>query len=413
MRKQSSLNVLLFFLSIAGAAAAFLFGEILLRYISFLPYWIQCGLYLLFVMAVCCVVMILSEKIKTGDYLLKHRTEFGMTAGKAALIFLPAALLLGIVTQLLYSWSGFSISRGADFQGTMIVCDISDSMNDNDPHKDTVEAMVSYIDTIPLDEYLGIVVFNDQVDVLRRYSPLKDEREREDLKQMLRDEIYYSGTTDMDAALQTAIREMRASVTKDNWPGLVLLFSDGLPSYPIDYRALNRASEGDSRNARNRIPINTIGYYADLWLLTADDSELRRIADETGGEYIRISVGGDAAALRDAFSRSRSEFKWGDNEQHLIKYNKISDTTLKVILRALFLTLWGVLSGLFIVLFLNNSNLLKHFLIPKIIIAVVCGVAFTAIMQMQTAYNDAIGAIARAVLALDVCVMYLPTYRWD
>jgi hypothetical protein len=369
---------------------------------------VQCGVYLLFVMAVCCVVMVISEKIHTGNYLLKHRREFGLTAGKATLIFLPAALILGIVTQLLYGLVGTGVIFNQRFQGTMIVCDISGSMTGNDPNMDTIEAMVSYIDTVPLDEYLGIMLFNHDTNRIREYAPLVDEEEREELKARLYNEVEYSGGTNIDSALLGAIGEMRA-IENQNWPGLILFFSDGgRGDCTISYDQIRSASMGKSGKAQECIPVNAI-YYSTSPM---SGSHMSLLAQETGGQYIHVGVGDDVSALRGVFSRSRSEFRWGSN-QHLIKHNvgPESKTAIKVILRALFLALWCALSGIYIVLFMNNSRLIKHFLVPRIIISVICGAAFAIILLNYDSSQG--GMAARALLSAGMCVVYLPTYRWD
>ena len=409
MRKQSSLNVIMFLISIVGAIAAFGFGELLLVYLSYLPPWVQCGVYLLFVAVVCCVVLLISEKIQTGNYLLKHKREFGFTAGKAALIFLPAALALGIITQLIYSWGGISISLNPKFQGTMIVCDISDSMNENDPYMHTVEAVASYIDTVPLGEYLGVLLFNDSLYSFREYSLLESEEERGELLQSIKDELFYSGGTDIEEALLTAISEMRQLEDPD-WPGLILLFSDGQSD--VDYSRVRNASIGDVSNPRNRIPVNTI-YFS---ISPLGGYQMNTIAEETGGRYFHLGVREAPADLRNVFSRSRSEFRWNTN-QHLIKSSTWSqgNTVAKVILRIVLLAMWGAFLGVFVVIFLNNNRLIKHFLIPKIVVAVICSVVFTVILLNAGTGpgQDAAGKLGRALLAAGMCIVYLPTYRWD
>ena len=405
MRKQSALNGVMLLLSIIGAVAAFLFGEALLIYVSYLPFWIQCGIYLLFVMSVCCLVMILSEKIRTGYYLLKHRREFGLTAGKAALIFLPAALAIGIITQILYSWGGISLNTNPRFQGTMIVCDVSGSMQENDPYMDTVESMVSYIETVPLDEHIGVILFNDMSYNLREYSPLESEEEREGLIQLIYDEMYYYGGTDIEGALLSAFAEMR-ELDDPSWPGLVLLFSDGLSD--INYDRIRSASIGNASNSRNRIPVNTI-YFSQSVL---SGYQMNTIAEITGGQYYHLGVGGDPSELRNAFSKSRAEFNF-QTDRHLIKSSTWSESNIiiRAVIRIVLLSAWGVFSGIFVVVFLNNNRLFKHFLVAKIVVSIICAIAFTIILQnMNTDFGSRIG---RGLLAAGMCVMYLPTYRWD
>jgi len=395
----------MFLLSLAGALAAFFFGEILLSYMQFLPFWLQCGVYLLFVIGVCCIVMVLSEKIKTGYYLLKHDREFGMTGGKAALIFLPIAIALGILTQLLYNWGGIALNTNPRFQGTMVVSDISGSMLDNDPDMDSIAAMVSYIETVPLGEYLGIMIFNHEIITIRDYAPLRDEDEREELIMQIEEGITYDGGTDIQAALMEAIDEMRSATRKD-WPGLILLFSDG--ESPIDFGMIQSASLGDLEDERSRIPVSTIFYSR----TSTNASHMNRIADVTGGQFFHVGYGDSDLELRDIFQYSRTSFVW-NTDHHLIRYTGAlgSNTAIRVILRSFFISLWGILSGVFVVIFLNNNQLIKHFLIPKIIVSVLCAVVFTIIMvNLQSDFG---GIVGRALLAVSMCVMYLPTYRWD
>jgi hypothetical protein len=171
MWKASSINMLMLSLSVIGAVTAYIVGESLLMYAAYLPYWLQCGIYLLFETVVCCAVMAISETIHSGGYILKRRELFRQTCSKAAAFLLPSAFILGAVTQLLYGLAGLSKSVTPDFQGTMIVCDISGSMSDNDPGKNAVEAMLSYVRTVPLNENLGVIIFNDAPSLMRTYAP--------------------------------------------------------------------------------------------------------------------------------------------------------------------------------------------------------------------------------------------------
>jgi len=349
--------------------------------------------------------MVLSEKISSGHYLLKHRAEFGLTGGKAALIFLPAALALGIITQLIYNWGFTALNQRTDFQGAMIVADISGSMLENDPYMEAVEAIASYIDTVPLHEYLGIILFNDQVFNLRDYSQLESEDERNELKQRVYDEVSYDGGTDIEQALLKAFSEIRASEEPD-FPGIVLLFSDG--ESPINYYRIRNASTGNSNNEKNRIPVSAI-YYSKS---SITGSHMSLIAQETGGEYFHVGVGGDSLELRDIFSHSRAVFRW-NTDLHLLKNNVGTEdsTVLRIILRSVFIALWGFLTGVFVVIFLNNVNLVKHFLIVKIIVSIGCGIAFTFVLLAFDTSNGA--RLARGLLVASMCTIYLPTYKWD
>jgi Ca-activated chloride channel family protein len=403
MRKNSALNVLLLLLSLVGAAAAFIFGEALLGYVAYLPYWVQCGVYLLFVTLVGCLVMFVSETIHTGQYTLKQRKEFKQTALKAALIFLPAAVALGMLTQFLYGLVSLSGDENPDFQGTMIVCDVSGSMMENDPDRDAVTAVQSYLDTVPKGEYVGIIAFSDQAVSVREYAPLLEDDEREELKALAEQNMTYYGGTDIQSALIAAIDEMRTLEDKD-WPGLIMLFSDG--QSVVDYDQLLEASLGDDEDVKQRIPVNTIYYASD----PLGGYQMSTIAQKTGGAYFYMGLEQDGVSLRDAFTHSRSLVTV--EQPHLIQsyFGPMREAPVRILLQGLFLVLWGVFSGVLVVVFLNNNRLIPHYLYVKIGVSVAAGVALTLILLTSDAD---MGMTARAVLAVSMCTLYLPTYRWD
>lgn len=403
MRKSSLLNLPMLISSVLGAAAVYILGELLLLYVAYLPYWLQCGIYLLFVSGICCAVMFISESVHTGGYLLRHRREFKQTAGKAAVILLSAALVLGIVTQLLYGLTGLQKFGKPDFQGTMIVCDISGSMVENDPNQDAVKAITGYIDSVPLGEYLGVTLFNQTPVLVREYSILKTEDERSELKDFISSSMVYDGGTDIQSALMKSLEQMRLIEDK-NWPGLVLLFSDGLSD--VDYDRLQKASLGDVDDPKTRIPVNTI-YYAST---PVGGYQMSSIAQMTGGKYFYMGVDSEEIALRDAFKHSRSIFT--TENPHLLKpYFGFSRTSpVRIILQSLFLVIWGIFTGVLVVVFLNNSRLIKDYLFVKIGISVLTGILFSVLLAASEAGYE---MAARAVLAAGMCIMYLPVYSWD
>ena len=402
MRKSSLLNLLMFIFSVLGAAAAYIFGEVLLLYLAYMPCWLQCGIYLMLVSGICCLVMFISEMIRPGGYLLRHRREFKQTAAKATLIMLPAALVLGIVTQLLYGLAGLQKNERPDFQGTMIVCDISGSMYENDPQKDAVKAIAEYIDSVPLGEYLGVILYNHLPYTIREYTVLKTEDERTELKDLLSAYVVYDGSTDIQSALMSAFTQMQ-SIDDKEWPGLILLFSDGLSN--VDYTQLQRASLSDADNPKTSIPVNTI-YYASS---SEGGYQMSSIAQITGGTYFYMGVDGGKESLRDAFKHSRSIFSI--SKLHLLQsYLGLSRTLpARIILQALFLSLWGIFTGVLVVVFLNNNRLIRHYLYVKVGVSILIGILFTVLTVASANYEMP----ARAALAAGMCIMFLPTYSWD
>lgn len=402
MRKSSLLNPLMLMISVLGAAAAYISGELLLLFASNLPYWLQCGLYLLLMAGICCLTMFLSEMIHTGGYLLRHRREFKQTAGKAVLIMLPAALLLGIVTQLLYGLVGVQKNSRPNFQGTMIVCDISGSMYENDPEMEAVKAIVDYIGGVPLGEYLGVTLYNDTPQTIRKYSVLRTEQERTDLMNLISSTVAYDGGTEIQPALMDAFEQMRA-IEKKEWPGLIMLFSDGLSE--VDYAQLQEASLGDANSPKSSIPVNTI-YYAST---EEGGIQMQTIAEITGGTYFYMGIDSKEVALRDAFKYSRSIFTV--KELHLLRSDSglFRNAPVRIILQALLLSVWGIFIGVLVVVFLNNNRLIRHYLYGKIGLSVIFGILFAVLMTM----DGNLERLARVALVAGMCLMFLPTYSWD
>ena len=106
MFKQSSLNVTMLLFSLLAAAFVFALGEAVLVFLSDLPFIVQTAIYLTFVTCFVFLAIILSEKVSTGHYIPRGRVTFSSTAAKAAAILVPVALVLGLVTQLIYGLLG-------------------------------------------------------------------------------------------------------------------------------------------------------------------------------------------------------------------------------------------------------------------------------------------------------------------
>ena len=106
MVKKSSLNVTMLLFSLLAAAFVFVLGEAVLWFMSDLPFIVQTAIYLTFVTCFVFLAIFLSEKVSTGYYIPRGRVTFNRTAAKAAAILVPIALVLGLVTQLIYGFLG-------------------------------------------------------------------------------------------------------------------------------------------------------------------------------------------------------------------------------------------------------------------------------------------------------------------
>jgi len=85
------------------------------------------------------------------------------------------------------------------------------------------------------------------------------------------------------------------------------------------------------------------------------------------------------------------------------------DNVVRIVLQSILLSLWGIATGIAVVLFLNNSRLVKSFLVPRIIVSIVIAAVFAVVMALADMdYSMA----ARALFATSTCLLYLPTYTW-
>jgi hypothetical protein len=403
MKKESSLNVIMLLFSIGAAFAVYLLGELLLAYVATINIAWQCAIYLTFVTALCFVAIFIAEKISPGYYIPRGRITFSGTCAKAAAILIPCAFILGLLTQLLYGITGISAGNlNPNFKGTMLVCDISGSMRSNDPEYAAVDALAKYIESVPLGEYLGVTVFNDDDFTLREYVVLASEKERSALIEQINDSIEYGGGTNIQGALMGAIRQVR-NIEEQNWPGLVILFSDGLSD--VDYTKLQSAALGNTENLRNAVPVSTV-YFGDA----LGGYQMSNIAQKTGGNYLHLSLDVDSSELREVFTRSRASFSF--ERPHLLQMyaGPARTSMLRIIMQALLLSLWGIFTGLATVVFLNNSRLFTAFLIPRAIVSVLISTIFVVILAGAN-----INAVLplRALLAGGFCLLYLPTFSWD
>jgi hypothetical protein len=154
------------------------------------------------------------------------------------------------------------------------------------------------------------------------------------------------------------------------------------------------------------IPVNTI-YFSKSQM---GGSQMSMIAQKTGGKYYYLDDSFDEVSMRDAFTHSRAIFK-ADSPHLLQRYvGTARRSPVRVVLQVLFLGIWGALTSVAVLIFLNNNRLLKSFVLSRVIISFVCAIIFAIILILP---EGDVGMPARALLALSMCVMFLPTYRWN
>ena len=492
MKKASLLNLPMFFLSLGGAALAFLFGEALLNYLPFsIPYWVQCGIYLMFIAGICCLVMLLSEKIHSGRYVMKPH-EFGAPAGKTTLICIPLALVLGILTQLLYSWAYApadatpqrpdvpaareelkQIQEEPQDSYIVLVLDTS-SLNTwgaqttytaGSAIEHTREAARAFCQQIDQSNEIAIVSYDGQARVSSEFT-----KNQAALTQILdaldtrfdHDNTFTDGLGnvtsfgDIVGALELA-DDLLSSIPEDAVKNVVV-FTSGLATPHknedgswTNYSETGRYSEQDDGgwlNTESRIPLHqtsnavyeaatvlrdksynvfSIGIFDNFQNVPSEMQQpvslLRSVTEDIASSPGMFFEVDDVEKLVPAFVsiadvviKTIPEVRYVETEPeteieqpHLIQIfnGPERDSILRIILQGFLLTLWAVFAGVMAVLFLNNSRLITHFLLLRIILAVVFSALFAVLMLSDY------GMIARGVLALSICLTYLPTYQWE
>ena len=396
MYREKNVNVPLLLFSLAGYIAAFVLNELLFTFLSPMPYAVQAGLYMTFAALICGAAILASETAASGGYVWQWREKFAKDSLRAWLLFLPIAFLVGLATQFLYGFAGVRIfDQTIEFQGTYLICDISGSMRQNDPSRSAVEAMCAYIDEIPDGEYVGVALYNEEVDVLRRYKRLEADDERGALKEAIKEKAVYEGGTDTHSALMEAIGDIRA-VPGDH-PGMILLFSDGLCD--INFNAIQRAARGDSAAAE--IPVNTV-YYASA---PFGGYQLSNVSKVTGGVFNYLDT---AHTAEGAFSKSRASYAVEKIFLLGLAYGSKRNSPVRIFLQALFIAVWCVALGILAVAMLDNRNLIRDFLYFRIITSILTGVAY-AILMVYTPYGGV--PLVRLIPALGMVTLIMPTYR--
>lgn len=175
-----------------------------------------------------------------------------------------------------------------------LVIDTSGSMRQTDPQRLRQSVAEVFIDYLNPEDYLGIITFNSEVDLVIPMQNLEDDWIRDDMKESLSESIEGVRDTDYQAALDQANNQLQG-LNDENPRKIIIFLTDGQPdpdpaNMDQDHMAtyMDELWETVSIIGSNQFPVYSIGFTDDL-----DIQVLNRIASETNGS-VRIYEDVDA-----------------------------------------------------------------------------------------------------------------------
>ena len=431
MFKRSSLNGIMLLFSLLAAMFVYVLGELLLAFMWWMPFILQCGIYLTFVSALCFLAIYLSEKVSSGYYIPRGRVTFEGTCAKAAAILIPMAFALGFLTQLVYGFL-FAEARHEEIMGYQgqVSGAIVELIEGIDLEGDDLEIVFVVDTTGSMGPYINDVK-NDIIDVLDAISG-----QTENFRVALidyRDFPSRSGVMDYPGKLQLdftndtyAIADAVNALTI-GWGGdkPETMYYALIMAVELDWRATSRYAivladappldpEPYTGNTLSSVAVALEYMEIELMLVGTGGhplmiSAFEEIAEYTGGVFVNVEPawhGGGVAPVLVV----QELITWWERPHLLLGFDGAGEPTiLSIIFQAFLLSLWGIFTGIATVVFLNNNKLFGSFLIPRIIVSIVMATTFAVLLSVA---GFGMGMPLRGLLAVATCVLYLPTYSW-
>ena len=407
MTKKSAINGAMLLFSLLAAIVLFAFGEALLTFLQGLPFFIQCGIYLTFVLLIVYFAIYLSEKISTGNYIPKGRVTFDSTFAKAAAIFIPCAFALGLLTQLAYG--GIVGLMGGEIRfGPAIIRTVEDigdgewipwwvpSAEMPDAPLMPVHDGMQHFFTRNSSNLHGILD-----DFAASYETLGPGTDFETWLRLRSPHIPANAPSFLEIGDGYVPLAFQAAVNYTFVYAISFLDPAGIEQNPyyIHEFVLRDGYRGPYRNE-----LLTFWNDLDTWAFEHYD------ACNTFIQYWRFHI--DPVPIEPVIVRYEAEpfIVFGEIPHLLLSYSGPGwNSPIRIALQSLFLSIWGIFIGVAVIISLNNSNLFRTFLIPRIFLSIAVSVAFSVMFAMLDMEID---MIARGIYALGIGLLFLPTYFW-
>ena len=169
----------------------------------------------------------------------------------------------------------------------VMVIDISGSMARTDPERLREVASRIFIDLLGEEDHLGIMIFDNQAEVVIPLQPIKSAANRESIKETMSARLDPRSATDFEGALILA-REMFEDVDLEGRQPVILKLTDGEPNPDpqrrddADFMAahLEDLWEVVASLDQKNIPIYTVGFSDEI-----DPEVIRKISEGSRGSY--------------------------------------------------------------------------------------------------------------------------------
>ncbi|MCL2573826.1 MAG: hypothetical protein FWE34_04645 [Defluviitaleaceae bacterium] len=410
MTKKSSINWVMLLFSLLVAIGVFLIGEVLLGFLSFLPFFLQTAIYLTLATILCFLGIFLSEKIHSGYYIPRGRVTFNSTCAKAAGILIPCAFVLGLLTQLLYGFMGATEgeveAQWQDLGGGSGYAYVYDGVGwwntrPPGPGNFTIGGMGREYAYESLEDF-----FSENHDNLHYH--LNNFASRNDV-------------LGSDATFAQWLNQRHPTVPSGA-PSFLAIANGNVPLAFRNAMEYAYSTVLDTANAT----WDPQDAYVATWQFGIRDG----YTGVHGREYQLLLDALDEWTLQNGDACQNFYSFWAMHIQpdpqplapvlsalvmespHLLLTHAGPGQTdvLRIVLQSVMLSLWGIFLGVAVMIFLNNNKLMTSFLIPRIAVSIVISVSF-ALLLAYTSMD--LSLAARGLLALGTCLLFLPTFSWD
>ncbi|TXK83838.1 VWA domain-containing protein [Paenibacillus sp. N3.4] len=378
--KQRKWNGLLTIFSLVGGCIGFFTGEwVLARWEGTMNETLLMGLYFgqfALIVGLCCLLAeMISPKLNGNNWRLRYASDGWKLLVPGTLVLLFAA---GMLFQFVY---GFSPGKNDKPQDYVLLLDMSESMNDTDPGKQSIQAAQSLIAKMDSRKRVALFTFNDETQPIFPLTQLISSGVKDELTSKLRATYEPHGGTDIGKALNAAMEHLK-KVGRSGRSAAVILISDG-------YSDVDTAKVL-APYVQEQVRVHTIGIDS-----TQEEGRqlLQRIADETGGTYYDVQ---HADRITDAFNQIYSQ----EHHRHLMneRTGASSSDGYHGLLRVVLIMLVGTLLGLSLGIVFDNRYLASSFSIGGTVAGLLAGIIIETGIQ-GAAFPSLYRAIADLLLA--------------